>query len=222
MTTHAERLHAPRTTAVPVTVAAPVAVPAPVADPAIVGLPTFIVGAMALALTLTGYVPETLAGAALPLIIMAAGIGHLLACGWAMRLGQSAVAGIYAVFAGFWLSYSFLVLGLTHKWLGMTSLADVKDTKSLFLISWLVVIGALILGTLALPWTYTLLFSLVELSLALSLSATLSASNALTLTHLAGWAVFGFTAVGVYLFVSACRQATGVRAFPAGRPVWKA
>ncbi len=212
--THAEQLLAPRVATAPV-------VAAPAADPAVVGLPTFIVGSLGLALNLTGYVPETLAGSAIPLILFAAGVGHLLACGWAMRLGQSAVAGIYSVFAGFWLSYSFLVLGLTHNWLGMTSAADVKDTKALFLISWLVVIGALILGTLALPWTYTLLFALVELSLALSLSATLSTSNVLTLTHLAGWAVFGFTAVGVYLFVSACRQATGARPFPHGRPVWK-
>lgn len=216
MTTHAEPLQAPRTRSVPVTVAAPAA------DPALVGLPTFIVGAMGLALNLTGYVPETLAGSTIPLILMAAGLGHVLACVWAMRLGQSAVAGIYSVFAGFWLSYSFLVLGLTHKWLGMTSASDVQDTKALFLISWLVVIGALIVGTLALPWTYTLLFSLVELSLALSLAATLSTANVLTLTHLAGWAVVGFTAVGVYLFVSACRVATGARAFPHGRPVWKA
>ena len=41
------------------------------------------------------------------------------------------------VFAGFWLSYAFLLLGLTHNWFGI-GLVDVKSTLELFLTAWIV------------------------------------------------------------------------------------
>jgi succinate-acetate transporter protein len=196
--------------AVPVT---PVARPA--ANPAIVGLPTFIAGAMALGLTLTGYVSAESPGAALPTVLTAAGLGSLIALMWAIRLGESLVAGIYGTFTGFWLSYAALTLGLAHNWFGVAP-ADIQHTIAVFLISWLVVIGLLTLATLALPWTYTALFALVELSLALGLAGLLAESD--TLSKLGGYAVLAFTAVGGYLFVNACLEATGRHPLPVGRP----
>jgi hypothetical protein len=202
---------APRTApAAPVT---PTALPA--ANPAIVGLPTFIAGAIALGLTLTGYVSAQSQGAALPTVLMAAALGSLIALMWAIRLGESAVAGIYGTFTGFWFSYAALTLGLTHNWFGVAP-ADVEDTIALFLISWLVVIGLLTLATLALPWVYTLLFAMVELSLALGLAGLLAESD--TLSKLGGYAVLAFSAVGGYLFVNACMEATGRHPLPVGRP----
>jgi succinate-acetate transporter protein len=199
--------------AVSVAAAAAPAVPAP--NPAIVGLPTFIAGAVALGLTLAGYVSTASQGAALPTVLMAAGLGSLIALLWAIRLGESLVAGIYGTFTGFWFSYAALTLGLTHGWFGVAP-ADIQDTIKMFLIAWLVVIGLLTLATLALPWTYTLLFTLVELSLAFGLAGQLAESN--TLGELGGWAILAFSALGGYLFVNACLEATGRHPLPVGRP----
>ena len=52
-------------------------------DPAIVGVPTFVVGSVMLGLALINYAPA--AGGALPIIILATGIGQLLATVWARR-----------------------------------------------------------------------------------------------------------------------------------------
>jgi uncharacterized protein len=186
------------------------------ANPAMVGLPTFIAGAVTLGLTLTGYVPGQTAGAVVPVVLMASGLGSLIATYWALRLGESVVAGIFGIFTGFWLSYAVLVLGVAHNWFGIAP-SGITHTIATFLISWLVVVGVLTLATLSLPWAYTLLFAFIELSLAFSLAGTLADST--VLSKLGGYAVLVFTAVGAYLFWSACLQATGRKALPLGRPV---
>jgi succinate-acetate transporter protein len=187
---------------------------APPADPMMIGLPSFIVGSVALGLVLIGYVPATAVGASLAVIIAATGLGLVIASIWAANLGQSAVAGVFAIFAGFWLSYALLVLGLTHNWFGITATAAV-DTQGLFLISWLVIVGMLTLGTLRLPIAYALLFVLIELALVLVLIGTLQGSAGVL--HVGGVVVFVFAAVGVYLFFSSASQATGGSALPLGR-----
>ena len=109
-------------------------------DPAIVGVPTFVVGSVMLGLALINYAPA--AGGALPIIILATGIGQLVATLWAAALGQSAVAAIFGIFSGFWLSYAALLVGLAHGWWGVTPAATVH-TVAAFLISWLIIIGVL-------------------------------------------------------------------------------
>jgi uncharacterized protein len=185
-------------------------------DPAMIGLPSFIVGAIALGLTLVGFVSAESAGAPLAIILAATAIGQLIAAIWSARLGQSAEASVFAIFAGFWLSYAVLVLGLGHDWFGVTE-SDVVHTQGIFLIAWLATVGMLTLATLRLPSVFTLLFVLVDVSLACSLFGTLNESPALE--HAAGVAVFGFTAVGVYLYFSAASAATGGRELPTGRPI---
>ncbi len=185
-------------------------------DPAIVGVPTFVVGSVALGLSLVGYVPAASAGAALPVIIMATGVGQLVCTFWSAALGQSAVASIFAIFAGFWLSYAALLLGLDHGWWAVAKV-DVVHTVAAFLISWLVIIGLLTVATLRLPSAFTLIFLLVDAALALVLASTLAAS--VGLDRAAGIVVFAFAAVGAYVFASSASVATGGRPFPLGRPV---
>jgi succinate-acetate transporter protein len=85
----------------------PVPVLAPLAgDPSMLGLPVFIVGSVALGLVLVGVVPATAVGASLPIILAATSIGLFIATIWSAAIGQSAVASIFGIFAGFWLSYS--------------------------------------------------------------------------------------------------------------------
>ena len=196
--------------------AAEAATPAVTADPSLIGLPSFIVGSIALGLVLVGYVPAAAAGASLPVIVAATGLGQVIAAVWAAAVGQSAVAGVFGIFAGFWLSYGMLVLGLTHNWFGIVA-ADALDTQGLYLISWLVVIGMLTLATLRLPLAYTVLFALIEIALVLVLVGTLQESAGVL--KVAGVVVFLFAAVGIYLFFNSASQATGGDALPLGQPL---
>lgn len=197
---------------------APVPTPSPSlgGDPAMLGLPTFIVGSIALGLVLVGMVPATAVGASLPIILSATAAGLFLATIWAAALGQSAVACIFGVFAGFWLSYAVLVLGLTHNWFGVTLLA-VKSTQELFLTSWLITVVMLTLAALRLPLAFTLVFALVDVALLLVLLGTANANA--SLAKAGGYAVLLFAAVGVYLFFGALSVATGGKPLPLGKPV---
>lgn len=185
-------------------------------DPALIGVPTFIVGSIALGLTLVGYVPAAAVGAPIAIILVATGIGQLVAAVWAAALGQNAVAGVFGVFTGFWLSYAALVLGLTHNWFGVPA-ASAVGTQELFLISWLVTIVLLTLATLRLPLAFTVLFTLIDVALVLVLAATMNASAALQTAG--GIAVFSFVAVGMYLFFHVASVATGGKGLPLGTPV---
>jgi hypothetical protein len=185
-------------------------------DPSILGLPSFIVGSIALGLTLVGVVPATAVGAPLAIILSSTAAGLFIAAIWAAAIGQSAVASIFGIFAGFWLSYVVLVLGLVHNWFGISLLAVVA-TQKLFLISWLVLIVVLTLATLRLPLAFTAVFALIDLALLLLLIATIQASSGLQKT--AGYVVLLFAAIGVYLFVGSASVATGGKALPLGSPV---
>ena len=185
-------------------------------DPGLLGLPSFIVGSVALGLVLVGAVPATAVGASLPIILAATATGQFIAAIWSSALGHSAVASVYGIFGGFWLSYAVLVLGLTHNWFGIT-LTAVVATQKLFLISWLVAIVMLTLATLRLPLAFTVLFVLVDLALLLVLLGTVQVSTGLTKTG--GYVVLAFAALGAYLFFGAASQATGGKALPLGRPV---
>lgn len=197
---------------------APVPTPSPSlgGDPTMLGLPTFIVGSIALGLVLVGMVPATAVGASLPIILAATAAGLFLSTIWAAALGQSAVACIFGVFAGFWLSYAVLVLGLTHGWFGVT-LTAVKSTQELFLTSWLIIIVALTLFTLRLPLAFTVILGLVNVALLLVLLGTANASTGLLKTG--GYVVLLFAAVGVYVFYGSAATATGGKAIPLGKPL---
>lgn len=193
------------------------AVPTPLGgDPALIGVPTFLVGSIALGLTLVGYVPAAAVGAPLAIILAATGIGQLVAALWAAGLGQNAVAGIFGTFSGFWLSYAVLVFGLLHNWFVVPA-ANAIGTQEIFLISWLATIVLLTLATLRLPLAFTALFALIDVALALVLAATVNSSA--TLQTAGGVAVFSFVAVGVYLFFHVASLATGGKGLPLGRPV---
>ena len=165
-------------------------------DPSMLGLPTFIVGSVALGLVLVGVVPATAVGASLPIILAATSIGLFIATIWSAAIGQSAVASIFGIFAGFWLSYAVLVLGLIRGWFGITLLA-VNSTQELFLISWLVIVTVLTLATLRLPLAFSLIFVLVDVALLLVLLGTEEA--------------FDWTAEGGRLRRTGLRRGRGVR-----------
>ena len=185
-------------------------------DPAALGLPSFVVGSIALGLTLVGVVPATAVGAPLAIILAATAAGLFIAAIWAAAIGQSAVASIFGIFAGFWLSYAVLVIGLLHSWFGITAPAVVA-TEKLFLLSWLIIIVMLTLATLRLPLAFTLVFALIDVALLLLFINTIHASTGLSKT--AGYVVLAFAAIGVYLFFGSGSVATGGKPLPLGRPI---
>ena len=187
-------------------------------NPAALGLPCFIAGSVVLGLALVGVVPVAALGAAVPIILTATSIGLFLATIWAASLGQTAVASVFGIFAGFWLSYAVLSLGLNHNWFGIP-LTSVRVTFELFLISWLVVIVMLTLATLRLPMAFTGVFLLVDLALLLLFLAFNAIPLSTGLLKAAGWVILVFAAIGVYLYADVVSQATGGGAYPLGKPL---
>ncbi len=195
--------------------AAPAA-PAPLlGDPAALGLPCFIVGSVSLGLALVGVVPAAAIGAAIPIILTATSIGLFLATIWSASLGQTAVASVFGIFAGFWLSYAVLVIGLTHNWFGVAP-ASAQAAQELFLVAWLVVMVMLTLATLRLPLAFTAVFFLVDVALLLVFLGVNETSAGLL--KAAGYVVLVFAAIGVYLYVNTASLATGGGSLPLGKP----
>ena len=187
-----------------------------IGDPMALGLPCFIAGSVSLGLALVGVVPATALGAALPIILTATSIGLFLATIWAASLGQSAVASVFGIFAGFWLSYAVLVVGLNHNWFGVAP-TSVQATQELFLVAWLVIMVMLTLTTLRLPAAYTAVFFLVSLALLfVFLGVNLGSTGWL---KAGGYVALVFAAIGVYLYASTAAVATGGRALSLGRPL---
>jgi succinate-acetate transporter protein len=188
----------------------------PDGDPTALGLPCFIAGSVSFGLAQAGVVPAAAAGAALPVILGFSAVGIFLTTIWAALLGRNAVASVFGIFAGFWLSYAVLLLGITHDWLGVVP-ASVQAAKELYLVVWLVVIVTLTLTTLRLPLIYTAVFFLVDVALLLSFLSVNEGSA--VLAKLGGYAALVFAALGVYLYASTASVATGGRALPLGRPL---
>ena len=204
--------------------------PVPVANPALIGVPSFMVGSLALAFVLTGFVPQALAGAPIAIIALATGFGQVTATIFALKAGESAVACVFGVFAGFWMSYAALVLGIVHNWYGLTvpgttaaattaTGANILGAQKVFLLSWLIIIVLLTLVSLRLPLAFTVLFALVDVALLFVYLGTVNASPGET--KVGGYVAFVFIAVGAYLFLDAMTAATGGKNLPLGPPVLK-
>jgi succinate-acetate transporter protein len=185
-------------------------------DPAALGLPCFIAGSVSLGLALVGVVPAAAVGAAVPIILTATSIGLFLATIWSASLGQTAVASVFGIFGGFWLSYAVLVIGLNHNWFGVAP-ASIQATQELFLVAWLVVMVMLTLATLRLPLAFTGVFVLVDVALLLVFLGINETSSGLL--KAGGYVALVFAAVGVYLYLDCVARATGGRDLPLGKPV---
>jgi succinate-acetate transporter protein len=191
------------------------------ANPALVGVPTFVIGSIALGLYLVGFTgSDNAAIGMIPILFMCTGVGQLIGCIWAIKTGSGPVAAIFGIFAGFWLSFAVLVVGLGHNWFGdATAAAAATGAKETFLLTWLIGVVVLTLASLRLPSVFTLLFVLVAIALLLVLLGTAAGSTGLLFGG--GIAVFAFTLVGVYLFFDAMSAAAGGGSLPMGPPLIK-
>ena len=191
-------------------------IPAPPhGEPGMLALPAVVVGGVAFAMVLIGVVPATAVGAALPIII-ASSLALFMATIWAARIGENAPACFFGVLASFFMSYAVLVLGLIHNWFGIAPTA-VADTQKMFVISWIVIVGLLMLAALRLPVAYLVLFTVAEVALVLDLVGIINTSA--NMTKAAGWVLMGFVALAVYLFAGTAFKVAGGKELPLGKPL---
>ena len=211
---------------IPLVEAEPAAVGLIAGDPLMLGLPAFIVGTIALGLALIGaQVPVGSFGAALDIILAATAIGLFISAGWAIAVGQSAVASILGIFGGFWASLVVLVVAVDHNWFAFATPAAAGAPASnisvgaieLFLITWMIIVGLYTLSTLRLPSAYTLILVLIFVALTFVLLGVSGASTGDLKTG--GAFTIAFGAVGMYVFFGQAQVATGGKAIPLGRPV---
>lgn len=154
----------------------------------------------------------------LPILLFCNGLGLLIATGWAIRVGQGPVAAIVGVFAGFWITFPALVLGIAYGWWGMAATGPgAVGAQAAFLLSWFVGIVMLKLASLRLPAVFTLLLVLVDAALAVVFFGVVAASKLLLL--IGGILVFSFALVGVYRLFDATGFSLGAKPLPMGRPV---
>lgn len=195
----------------------PEVLPSPLSgDPLLLALPTFAVGAIGLGLYLWGYTPV---GGMLVLMGIVAFLGVGTGAVWAAAIGQSAVAGILGVFAGFWLSFPALILGLTHGWWGIaaTDVTGTAHTQVTYLISFLVLFVAITLTTLRLFLTFTVLMVVVDIAVVLVLLGVITGSAGLL--QAGAIAVWAFTAIGLYIWASQMSVGTGGKPLKLGTPI---
>ena len=187
-------------------------------DPQVLGWLVFVVGSTCLGLQLVGYVPQATLGAPLSIIFGATAFGLVVSAAWAAYLGQTFVAAAFGVFAGFWISYTALVLGLTHGWFAISDAAVVGDTVLAFLLAWAITMALLTVSTMRLPLAYTVDVALVDAALWILFIAN-SGDDPTGLTKLAGGVVFVFAALGAYIWLSAADQSLGGPGYPLGKPM---
>jgi succinate-acetate transporter protein len=186
----------------------------PAGNPALLGLMTFLPSGITLGLWFVGYLDTaTLGGGMIPIVSLSAGLFLLISAVWAGRLAQNTVAAIFGVFSAFWLSFGFLLIGLTSGWWAVDGDAS-GQVRSTYLLSFLLVFVLLTISTLRLPLMFTLGFVLVDVTFALAFFGV-AGGNA-GLFPIAGITTFLFCLVFAYILYDGINQDLGGRAMPMG------
>lgn len=196
------------------------------ANPVLLGVPSAVIGVLALGLFLLGYAPSGAAGAVVPLFV-ALGIGLFIAARWAISLGAGPVAGIFGLFGSFFFSFSLLFVGFVHNWYGThpadadstTASTALGDTFATFTLCWAVGTTVLVIGGLRLPLSVFLVLAfsdLVFIFVWLSfITGTFGDLGILRL--LAGIFCLATAVAGSYVFFASLTTALGARPLSLGK-----
>jgi succinate-acetate transporter protein len=188
-----------------------------VGNPAVLGLMVFATGSLVLGISLLGNVPLAVQpGTVQPIVFAGTGLLLLVTTIWAASLQQTFVATILGTFAGFWFSYSAMVLGLTHNWYAIPA-ANVSSTLGQFLIGWDVAIFMLFLVTLRLPLVYSGILGAGTIGVAFLAAAVLGTSS--VTYRIGGVFVLIFATLGYYAYLSGALESVGGKGLPLGKPV---
>jgi uncharacterized protein len=186
-------------------------------NPAVLGLIVFATGSLVLGISLLGNVPLAVQpGSIQPIVYAGTGLGLLIATIWAASLQQTFVATILGTFAGFWLSYTAMVLGLTHNWYAIPA-ANIPHTLGQFLIGWDAAIFMLFLVTLRLPLVFSLILGAGTVGVAFLAVAVMGTSS--VPYHIGAVFVLIFAALGYYAYLSGALESVGGKGLPLGKPV---
>jgi len=197
----------------------PLVVQPAAADPAVLGLGVFVLGSIVLGLNLVDYVNP--GGSVLAIISAGTGLFLLLVTLWCTRLGQTYLAAVFGIFSAFWLTYSALLLGLSHNWYAIPT-EGVVDTIRAFLIAWSILLFLLTVSALRLPVAFPILFGMIDLAVIIVTVAWLADAPPNTdLLKVGGYVVFAFAALGAYAFLGAASASLGGRGYPLGPPLVK-
>jgi succinate-acetate transporter protein len=180
----------------------------PAGRSAIIGMPMLMAGSLGFALAAFGGPSEALT----PILLVAAVVG-ILAARYASRVGELRHASIFAAFSGFWLSYSALILGLTHNWYGIAA-EQTGGALAIFLGSWLVVTLAITVSTLSLPMVFTVLLALFDSALVLLLIGAIA--EIVGLYTAAGIAIALFSLLATYIYLVSSAPSSIRRKLPLG------
>jgi hypothetical protein len=184
----------------------------------LVAAPVFSIGSIALAFYLVEYVSSAAIGAPLAIILAATGLFLVVSTIWAAAAGQSFVAAFAGTFGGFWLSYGLLVLALIHDWFAIPP-EDVQRTVAIFAIAFASFFLFLTLASLRLPIIYPAIFGLVVAALCLVATAYLMTPIDTDILKAAGYVVFVFAGLGMWLSWTVMNLSLGGPAFPPLGPV---
>lgn len=187
-------------------------------DPQLVAAPVFTIGSIALAFQLVDYVGQASVGAPLAIILACTGLFLVVATIWAAAAGQSFVAAFAGTFGGFWLGYGLLVLALIHGWFAIPP-EDIQRTVATFAIAFASFFLFLTLASLRLPAIYPAIFGLVVAALCLVATAYLMTPPDTDILKAAGYVVFVFAGLGMWLSWTVMNLSLGGPAFPPLGPV---
>lgn len=178
-------------------------------DPLVLGLPVFAVASLALGMGLLG-MPSGL-GVVAPLIILTTGLFQIVTTGWAIVLGQTMVATIFALFSGFWLTLGFVIIGTQHGWYGLSA-SGIPDAEQLIFICYASLFFFLIIPCLRLPLIFPVIVALIVVTLALAAAGIYTIAGCLAL-------VFSF--LGFWSWLNVAQTAMGAKKSwpPLGKPV---
>lgn len=192
------------------------AAPSP-GNPALLGITGFLPGGITLGLWLVGYLPTSLPGGMIAAVTVSAGLFLLIACVWAARLEASTVSAVLGVYAAFWLSFGFMLMGLSNMWFGLTSPDQAPRVLAPYTLAWLLVFVFMTVATLRLPLAYTVGFVFVDITFALVLANLIT--DASVFATIGGVTTFAFCVVYAYILFDGLRQDLGAPALPMGAPI---
>ena len=197
-------------------------------DPQLIGVPVFTVGSIALGFHLVEYYSIGNFGGPIPIILACTGLFLFLASFWALAIGASWVAGFFALYGGFWLSYSALVLGLVNDWYGPIFAENLDHVVAAFAISWAAIMFFLAPSSFRLPLIYGLINALVVVALCLVATAFLFSGPVIDpatgatlgfdddILNIAGIVTWVFAGLGAWVFMCVADISLGGKGLPLG------
>jgi succinate-acetate transporter protein len=165
-------------------------------DPRVLGLMAFALGTLILGMVAIGQFPASVLGGVVPVAFFCSGLALAAASVWAFILGSSFLAGTFGIVAGFFSSYSILLMGLAHNWFAVPA-SSVSSLDEVFFIVWCCFFLAVLIPSLHLPVIYPLINALLVTYLALEATSTYTGMGPGNVTMAAGASIL---AASFFLF----------------------